>query len=72
MKIKATTTKSPGSDSNQDALQTHLKEVSFKRGIEQQEGKKWRRRKRKKKCHDVTKLREGEAGDGEVQKRTYL
>lgn len=40
MKIKALTTKSPGSDSNQDTLETHLKEVSFKRGIEQQEGKK--------------------------------
>lgn len=35
--IEAITTKSRRSHSNQDILQTHLKEACFKRGIEQEE-----------------------------------
>lgn len=37
MEIKAITMKGPGSDSDQDTLETHLKEIRFKTGIEEQE-----------------------------------
>lgn len=57
MKIKAITMKSPGSDSDQDTLETHLKEIRLKTGIEEQEGQEIEKKKKREEMpgHDKAK-----------------
>lgn len=49
--------KSPGSDSDQDTLETHLKEIRLKTGIEEQEGQEIEKKKKREEMpgHDKAK-----------------